>query len=179
MNTLRTPPFAPPRSRYRLKLATWTVVREPGQLSPRKLTTPEAAAALARDLVAEFDDDKEHFWAILLNAQNRYLLHYEVSMGSQSASLVHPREVLGPMVRTLDDEEMRRRVLRRAVGEGAAALILIHNHPSGDPSPSREDIALTRQLAEGARLLGFTIHDHIIVGSGSGEWVSLQARGLM
>lgn len=148
--------------RYRLKIATWTVVREPGQPSPRKLDSPEAAAALARDLLDECDDDKEHFWVVLLNAQNRYLLAHMVSTGTQSASLVHPREVLGPALR-----------------EGAASLVLIHNHPSGDPTPSREDIRLTRQLAESARLMDLTIHDHVIIGNGTGAWVSCASRGLM
>ena len=103
-----------------------------------------------------------HFWAILLNAQKQYLLHTLVSIGTQSASLVHPREVLGPALR-----------------EGAASVILVHNHPSGDPSPSREDLRLTRQLADAARLLDLTVHDHIIVGNGTGAWVSLAERGLM
>src|SRR5262249_39133982 len=96
--------------RYRLKLATGTVVRECGAPSPRTLSTPVAVAELAQDLLREHDDDKEHFWAILLNAQNHYLLHTEVSVGTQSASLVHPREVLGPALR-----------------EGASSVILIHN----------------------------------------------------
>src|SRR5437773_9487327 len=104
---------AAPR-RYRLKLATWTVVREPGQPSPRTLSSPLAVVELAKDLVLDADDDKERFWVVLLNAQNHYLLHTEVSVGTQSASLVHPREVLGPALR-----------------EGAASIILLHNHPSG------------------------------------------------
>lgn len=148
--------------RYRLKLATWTVVREPGQASPRRLDSPEAVALLAEDLVKAADDDKEHFWVVLLNAQNHYLMATEVSKGSQSASIVHPREVLGPALR-----------------EGAAHLLMVHNHPSGDPAPSKEDTHLTRQLAEGARLLGLRLHDHVIVGNGSGRWVSLAQRGLL
>ncbi len=150
----------PPVVRYRLKLATWTVVRERDQRSPRILSSPEAAALLALDLARACDDDKEHFFAVLLNAQNHYLMHTEVSVGTQSASLVHPREVLGPAIR-----------------EGAASLILIHNHPSGDPTPSREDLRLTRQLATGATLLDIKLHDHIIVGNGTERWVSLAQRG--
>jgi DNA repair protein RadC len=148
--------------RYRLKVATWTVVRELGQPSPRKLDSPEAVVELARDLLRDQDDDKEHFWAILLSAQNHYLLAHLVSTGTQSATLVHPREVLGPALR-----------------EGAAALILIHNHPSGDPAPSREDLRLTRQLVDAAQLVDLKIHDHVIIGNGSGAWVSLATRGLM
>jgi DNA repair protein RadC len=148
--------------RYRLKIATWTVVREPGAPSPRKLDSPEAVVELARDLLRDQDDDKEHFWAVLLNSQNGYLLAHLVSTGTQSATLVHPREVLGPALR-----------------EGAAALILVHNHPSGDPAPSREDLRLTRQLVDAAQLVDLKIHDHVIIGNGSGAWVSLATRGLM
>ena len=148
--------------RYRLKLATWTVVRECGTPSPRTLGTPAVVAELARDLLREHDDDKEHFWAILLNAQNHYLLHTEVSVGTQSASLVHPREVLGPALR-----------------EGASSVILIHNHPSGDPTPSREDIRVTRQLRDAAALLDLNLHDHIIIGNGTASWVSMAERGLI
>jgi DNA repair protein RadC len=87
-------------------------------------------------------------------------MHTEVSVGTQSASLVHPREVLGPALR-----------------EGAAALIVVHTHPSGVPTPSREDLRLTRQLADAARLLDLRLHDHIIVGNGTDRWVSLAQRG--
>jgi DNA repair protein RadC len=148
--------------RYRLKLATWTVVRDCGAPSPRTLSTPATVAELARDLLREHDDDKEHFWVILLNAQNHYLLHTEVSVGTQSASLVHPREVLGPALR-----------------EGATSVILIHNHPSGDPTPSREDLRLTRQLRDAAALLDLNLHDHIIIGNGTASWVSMAERGLI
>ena len=148
--------------RYRLKLATWTVVREAGQPSPRRLNDPEAVAALARDLITANDDDREHFWVLLLNPQNHLTLTHHVSMGSLSASIVHPREVF-----------------RAAILGGAAHLILLHNHPSGDPTPSKEDVHLTRQLAEGARVLGLRIHDHLIIGNGSREWVSLATRGLL
>jgi DNA repair protein RadC len=146
--------------RYRLKLATWTVVRETGALSPRVLSSPAAVADLARDLLRDYDDDKEHFWAIFLNAKNHYLLHTLISTGTQSASLVHPREVLGPALR-----------------EGAVSVVLVHNHPSGDPSPSREDLRLTRQLADAATLLDLRVHDHVIIGNGTEAWVSLAERG--
>lgn len=151
-----------PSKRYRLRLATWIVVRECGEPSPRILGGPADVAALARDLLKATDDDKEHFWAIFLNTQNHYLMHTLISTGIQSASLVHPREVLGPALR-----------------EGAASIILVHNHPSGDPSPSREDVRLTRQLVEGARLLDLSIHDHLIIGNGTERWVSFAERGML
>jgi DNA repair protein RadC len=146
--------------RYRLKLATWTVVREPGQASPRVLSSPAAAALFAQDLLRDADDDKEHFWAVLLDTKNGYLMHTLVSIGTVSASLVHPRDVLGPALR-----------------EGAASLILIHNHPSGDPTPSPEDLRLTRQLSQAATLLDLRLHDHVIIGNGTERWVSLADRG--
>jgi len=66
-----------------------------------------------------------------------------------------------------------------ALREGAAHLILRHNHPSGEPTPSKEDVQLTRQLVEGARLLGIRLHDHLIVSNGTGKWVSLAQRGCL
>src|SRR2546428_11304426 len=106
--------------RYRLKLATWTVVREAGAPSPRTLSSPTAVAELARDLLPEHDDDKEHFWAIFLNTQNHYLMHTLVSTGTLSASPVHPREDPGP-----------------ALLAGAATASLVPNHPSGYAFPAR------------------------------------------
>jgi DNA repair protein RadC len=92
---------------------------------------------------------KEIFRIALLDSQN-----------GLSASIVHPREVF-----------------RSAILEAAAHVILVHNHPSGDPTPSKEDVHLTRQLVEGGRLLGIRVHDHVIVGQG--RHVSLAQRGVM
>ena len=136
--------------RYRIHLFTLTVVREAGAPDPRILGTPLAVAELMREVMP--DDDREHFWGLALNAQNGLIEAYHVSTGTLSASLVHPREVFKP-----------------ALIRGAASLILVHNHPSGDSSPSREDVRLTRQLAEGAKLLDLRIHDHVIIGNGSGR----------
>jgi DNA repair protein RadC len=119
-------------------------------------------ALLAQDLANAADDDREHFWVIFLNSQNRYLMHTEVSVGTQSATLVHPREVYGPALRV-----------------GAASVILVHNHPSGNPTPSAEDLRLTRQLVDAAKLLDLHLHDHIIVGNGTNQWVSLAERGAL
>ena len=103
---------------------------------------------------------KEVFRVALLDSQNGLLRDVQVSEGSLSASIVHPREVF-----------------RTAILEATAHLILVHNHPSGDPTPSKEDVHLTRQLVEGARLLGLRVHDHVIIGRGS--HVSLAQRGLI
>jgi DNA repair protein RadC len=162
LDAFKTNGSSPPARRYRLKLAAWTIVREPGRPSPRKLDGPTAVAELSLDLARSADDGREHFWAVLLNAQLGYLMHTEVSVGTLNASLVHPREVFGPALR-----------------EGAASLVLIHNHPSGDPTPSQEDIRLTRQLAEAGRLLDVPVHDHMVIGNGTTAYVSFAERGLL
>jgi DNA repair protein RadC len=146
--------------RYRLKLATWIVVREAEAPSPKVINHPDDAARLATEFVKACDDDKEHFWVVLLNQKHHYLMHTEVSMGSQSAALVHPREVYGPAVR-----------------EGAAVVVLVHNHPSGNPAPSSEDRQLTARLKECGTLLGIEILDHVIVGNGTGRWFSFRDVG--
>lgn len=98
---------------------------------------------LMRDLA------QEEFHALLLNAQHRILRTVLVTRGILDASLIHPREVFRP-----------------AVTEGAAAVILVHNHPSGDPTPSAEDRAVTRQLVQAGRTLGIPVLDHVVVGDG-------------
>lgn len=146
-------------TRYRVKSVTVEVVREPGAPPRPKCSSPEEVAALARQLLP--DDDREHFGLLVLDSQNNLNAYHEVSTGSLSASIVHPREVF-----------------RMAILLGGAHLILLHNHPSGDPTPSKEDIHLTRQLVESARLLGLRIHDHVIIGHGPGaRFTSLSQRG--
>src|SRR5262249_14495206 len=146
---------------YSVRVVRFAVVREATESVPRTLSTPEAAATLARELLP--DDAREHFGVFLLNARNGLVAYHEVSTGSLSASLVHPREVFGPALRLM----------------GVASLILVHNHPSGDPTPSQEDVRLTRQLAEVGRLLDITVHDHVIIGNGASAYVSMAARGLL
>jgi DNA repair protein RadC len=100
-------------------------------------------------LLADIKDRrKEHFVAIFLNARNQIICREEVSIGSLNASLVHPREVFMP-----------------AVGSAAASVILAHNHPSGDVTPSREDIELTRRMVQAGEIMGIEVLDHIIIGA--------------
>ena len=94
------------------------------------------------------DRRKEYFVALFLNARNQVICREDVSVGSLNASLVHPREVFAP-----------------AVGSSAASVILAHNHPSGDVTPSREDIELTRRMVQAGEIMGIEILDHLIVGS--------------
>jgi DNA repair protein RadC len=104
-----------------------------------------------RDLV------KERFLAVHVDAKNRYLREHLISEGSLTASLVHPREVFAPAIR-----------------ERAAAILLVHNHPSGDPEPSPEDQSVTRRLVEVGGLVGIRVLDHVVVGDG--RYVSFAER---
>ena len=106
------------------------------------------------------DRRKEYFMTLLLDGKNRILKEVRISEGSLNQSIVHPREVFNPAVR-----------------ESAAAVILVHNHPSGDPEPSREDVEITRRLKEAGDLMGVRVLDHIIIGDGS--FVSFTARGML
>jgi len=102
--------------------------------------------------------DREAFYVLLLDGKNRVQAEVRVSEGSLTAALVHPREVFSPAIR-----------------DGAAALILVHNHPSGDPTPSAEDVALTERLRQVGDLVGVRILDHVVVGRG--RWVSMAESG--
>jgi DNA repair protein RadC len=102
----------------------------------------------------------EVFRLALLDAKNGLLRDLVISEGTLSASLVHPREVFRP-----------------AIVEAAASIILLHNHPSGDPEPSREDVRLTRQLVECSRLMDLRIHDHVVIGRG--RYVSFAEKGMI
>ncbi len=105
-------------------------------------------------------EQREHFVVVLLNARHEVIRVETVSIGSLNASIVHPREVFKP-----------------AVVESAASIVLVHNHPSGDPEPSEEDLSITKRLVEVGELLGIGVLDHVIV-AGRGV-VSFRARQLL
>lgn len=105
-------------------------------------------------------ETREHFLVLLLNARHEVMGRETVSVGSLNASIVHPREVFRP-----------------AVVASAAATVLVHNHPSGDPEPSEEDLSITKRLVEAGELLGISVLDHVIVASRG--IVSLRARQLL
>lgn len=106
------------------------------------------------------DRKQEEFWVVYLDSQNRILSERRITVGLLNSSLVHPREVFAP-----------------AIAGAAASLILAHNHPSGDPDPSPEDLDVTVQMVESGRLLGIPVRDHVVLGDGA--FVSLLERGLM
>ena len=101
---------------------------------------------------------EEHFYVLLLNTKNRVNGIHEVSVGSLNATVVHPREIF-----------------KAAILSNSAAVILVHNHPSGDPTPSPEDVALTKKLVEAGRVMDITVLDHVICGEG--KYASLRERG--
>ena len=104
------------------------------------------------------DEKREHFVALLLDSRNGVIRSKTISIGDLDSSIVNPREVFAEAIR-----------------HGAASLIVAHNHPSGDPSPSVEDIACTRRLDQAGELLGIELLDHIVLGDG--VWSSLKELG--
>jgi len=133
------------------------LLRAPERACPA-VESAEAAAALLRPHL--LNKKKEHVVALLLDTRHRLIRLSPIAVGSLSASLVHPRELF-----------------REAIRASAAALIVAHNHPSGDPHPSEHDLALTKRLAEAGRLLGIELLDHLILGGR--QTVSLRSLGLL
>jgi DNA repair protein RadC len=126
--------------------------------TPRPVRGPDDVVALVGRKVR--DETREHFLVLLLNARHECITVETVSIGSLNASIVHPREVFRP-----------------AVLAAAASVIVAHNHPSGDPEPSEEDVSITRRLAEVGELLGIGLLDHVVVARRGA--VSLRQRGAL
>jgi DNA repair protein RadC len=137
------------------------LVREPGvKLAERpQLRDARGAAPMLAQYIGEAD--REVFAVAFMSVRHRVLGLHTVSVGCLTNSVVHPREVFKP-----------------AILAGCAALLLAHNHPSGDPEPSAEDIALTRRLAAAGVLLGIEVLDHLVLGE-AGRFVSLRDRGVL
>ncbi len=153
-----------PRTKtYRLKVIqpvyTTQAVAEEAQDWVRP-DTPLSNSSQVADLFAHLrHETREVFASIHLDSKNRLLCVETVSIGSLSAAIVHPREVF-----------------KAALLSSAAAMVFVHNHPSGDPTPSREDLELTKRLQEAGELLGIRVLDHVIIG---GEHLSFADRGLI
>ncbi|WP_146003379.1 RadC family protein [Salimicrobium jeotgali] len=103
---------------------------------------------------------QEHFVALFLDVKNRVLARRTVFVGSLNSSIVHPREVF-----------------KEAVKRSAASIVCVHNHPSGDPAPSREDIQVTKRIAECGKIIGIEMLDHLIIGDGT--FISLKEKGYL
>ncbi len=152
-----------------LALATIEEIRATGRVSPRQAAVLRAALLLGREICSKpfragqrfansrdifmryrarfFSAQKEYFVSLHLNSKNQLIREVLISIGSLNTSIVHPREVFSA-----------------AVKDGTAALIFLHNHPSGDPGPSREDKDCTLRLCRAGKIMGIRILDHIILG---------------
>jgi DNA repair protein RadC len=138
-----------------------TLVRESAITTPApRLRGAQQAAELLRQYLGAVD--REYFVVILLDRKNTPIGINTVSIGSLTASVVHMREVFKP-----------------AILANAAAILCGHNHPSGDPAPSREDQALTQRLVDAGKLLGITVLDHIVLGDGTTAHFSFADQGLL
>ena len=132
------------------------------ELGRRAAAEPLPPGAPVRDAAAVFGHfrgrlpqlEREVFYVLLLDGKNRVQGEVQVSEGSLTAALVHPREVFAPAIRA-----------------AAAALVLVHNHPSGDPTPSAEDCAITQRLRQVGELVGIRVLDHVVIGRG--RWASM------
>jgi len=130
----------------------------------QEISTPEAAASMMRNklLLAK----REEFHILMLDRKNRFLGSRDVTKGTVDATVVDAREVFEP-----------------AIVQRASSVILVHNHPSGDPTPSREDIALTKELVKAGQILKIEVLDHVIMGrkteGRANDYVSLKELGLL
>jgi DNA repair protein RadC len=122
------------------------------------IRSPEDAAAyLMTDMTAL---NQEHFVVLFLNVKNEVLHKQTIFIGSLNSSIVHPRDIF-----------------REAVKRSAASIVVSHNHPSGNPTPSPEDIEVTRRLTEAGSIIGIEVLDHVIIGDH--KFISLKEKGFM
>lgn len=126
--------------------------------SDKKITSPSDVAEIFIPLLG--DEQQEKFLVICLNSQNKIIKYEVVFIGTLNSSIVHPREIF-----------------KRAIDNNSANIILMHNHPSGNPEPSKEDIALTKKFVEAGKILDIKIFDHVIIADKS--YISFVERNLM
>jgi DNA repair protein RadC len=148
------------REALRLKAVQELALRwnQPAPETPLRLTGPQDAAHYLLPHLRYREQEECH--VLLLNTKKELIAQVTVSVGTLDASLMHPREVF-----------------REAIRQNAAGILLAHNHPSGNPHPSPEDVRLTQQLGQAGKLLGIEVVDHLILGNG--RWVSLRKKGLL
>ena len=142
---------------HRLPIYRVALVRESSQPSIlNRIDTPRNVFEIASSYLE--GADREHFVVIMLDTKNRVIGMNTVAIGMLSSCPIHPREVFKP-----------------AILANAAGIILLHNHPSGDPSPSQDDLLLTKRLREAGEVLGIRVVDHVILGYAN--YASLKERG--
>ena len=144
---------------YRLPRYRVALVLEGSCLSEQKtIRTPEDVFAI---IGQEYENSVvETAMMLALDTKNKVIGVFNISTGSLNASIIHPRDVF-----------------QRAILSNAASVILVHNHPSGDPSPSSEDVELTKKLAAAGKLLDIDVLDHVVIGAG--RYVSLKENGVV
>ena len=125
----------------------------------KKIQSPNDIFNIAQNVIQANEYAEENLWLITLDTKNNITGIFTVSTGSLNSSIVHPREVF-----------------KRAVLQNASSIIICHNHPSGDPAPSQEDINITKRLYEAGRILGIELLDHIIIGDN--KYTSLKEKGV-
>lgn len=139
---------------------TTRLLRESGPWPASYIKSPEDVYELAKEQLDIENLDREHFVALYLNRKGAILAAETISVGGLHSSIVHPREVFKP-----------------ALLVSAASIIVLHNHPSGDSTPSNEDIDITNRLIDAGKLMGIEVLDHVVIGYNT--WVSLKARGFI
>jgi len=144
----------------RVNIVSIKMVKECSILySKRRISSPSDAVNIARELLETCD--REQLIVICLNTKNEPTAIHTVSIGSLNSSIVHPREVF-----------------KSAILSNSASIIISHNHPSGCPNPSSEDIAITTRLKESGEILGIKLLDHIIIGDNN-NYISIKEKGLI
>ncbi|WP_058485499.1 RadC family protein [Defluviitalea phaphyphila] len=123
-----------------------------------KINSPKSIASIYMEEMRYLK--QEYFKIVILNTKNQIIGDKNITKGSINSSIVHPREIF-----------------KYAIKKSATSIIMIHNHPSGDPNPSKEDIQVTKRIVDGGELLGINILDHIIIGDGI--YISLKEKGII
>jgi len=149
-----------PNSIFGLKLFQAISERYAKEKIPKKtpLTSPQEVASYFKEKLGR--EKKEHFLILSLDSRNNLIREKIISVGTLNANLVHPREVF-----------------KEAIDAHAASLVVSHNHPSGDPEPSEDDLAITKRLVEAGKIMGIDVLDHVIVTKK--DFYSLKDRGLI
>ena len=123
------------------------------------IKSPDDAAVIGKEFMGIHEEPEEYMYMICMNMKNKVIGIFEISHGTVNASLVTPREVF-----------------QKALLANSVSIILMHNHPSGDPTPSREDIEVTKRLVEAGKIVGVEVLDHIIIGD---RYNSLKEKGYL
>ena len=151
--------------KYRTKLTTEKRVILEKEIAVNRpdltafITTPEDAADVGKNFMRIHEEPEEHMYMICMNTKNRIIGVFEISHGSVNSSVVGIREIF-----------------QKALLANAVSIILMHNHPSGDPKPSSEDIQVTKRIVEAGKIIGVDVLDHIVIGD---QWCSLKEKGYL